>query len=274
MNKMKQMLTILAMLGITCLVFADTAPKAATSKSGIRMVLLPGGTFKMGSDSGREDEKPLHLVTLSPFYMDICEVSQDEFERACGNNPSRFRDRQGPVERTRWTDAAAYCNARSAREGLKPCYDPKTWACDFTADGYRLPTEAEWEYACRAGTAASTFCGDGEREVEKYAWFRGNSGEKVHKVGSKRANPWGLHDMYGNVAEWCNDFYDPGYYQVGAKLNPTGPESGAKRVLRGGSWASRPKYLTSAAREADSPVTADICQGYDTYGFRCVRRAE
>jgi formylglycine-generating enzyme required for sulfatase activity len=247
--------------------------KKITTKTGIKMVLIPGGTFMMGSDKGRDDEKPVHKVKLSPFYMDIYEVTQKSFLDLTGNAPSRFRDKRGPVERVRWTDAVLYCNARSKAEGLEPCYDPNTWKCDFTKNGYRLPTEAEWEYACRAGSTGELFFPGDRKHLTRYAWFRSNSREKVHPVGKKRPNAFGLYDMYGNVLEWCNDNYSKDYYKNSPVENPRGPAKGKKKVLRGGSWASWPKHCRSAERTADDPTTADICQGYDTYGFRCVRNA-
>ncbi len=255
--------------------YANEKPlKTITTGTGIKMALIPGGKFMMGSSSGRKNEQKVHEISIDSFYMDVNEVTQKSFQELTGMNPSKFRNRKGPVERVRWTDAALYCNARSRREGLKPCYNTKTWKCDFTANGYRLPTEAEWEYACRGGTTTGHFFKGGERQLGQYAWYRKNSREKVHPPGSKKPNPFGLNDMYGNVAEWCNDFYDENYYAKSQEKNPRGPDSGKKRVLRGGSWASRAKYCRSSARFSDDPVTADICQGYDTYGFRCVRNAK
>ena len=226
------------------------------------MVLIPGGEFMMG-DAKFKDAKPVK-VKISPFLMDKYEVTQKDFSEITGTNPSNFRGATNPVERIRWNDAARYCNLRSEKEGLKPCYNPETWECDFGADGYRLPTEAEWEYACRAGAA------EDPKKPAAFAWFRANSDEKTHPVGTRKPNAFGLFDMYGNVTEWCNDFYAP---ELKGGQDPVGPASGAKRVLRGGSWQDRPKKLAAAMRFADDPATADICQGYDTYGFRCVRRA-
>ena len=235
----------------------------AVGAGAAEMVLMPGGSFTMGDAKGKADEKP-RQVELSPFYIDKYEVTQKEYSGLTGQNPSRFQADEKPVERVRWTDAALFGNLRSQKEGLKPCYDPETWACDFSADGYRLPTEAEWEYACRAGST------EDPKKPAAFAWFRANSDEKTHPVGTRKPNAFGLFDMYGNVMEWCNDFYAP---ELKGGQDPVGPATGAKRVLRGGSWQDRPKKLAAAMRFADDPATADICQGYDTYGFRCVRRA-
>ncbi len=248
-------------------------PGKIKTATGITIVLIPGGTFQMGDPKGKNDARPVHTVKVDSFYMDATEVTQKSFQALTGLNPSRFRDKKGPVERVRWTDAAIYCNARSRKEGLKPCYDPKTWKCDFSANGYRLPTEAEWEFAARGNTTTDRFFDKQGGNINQYAWHRKNSRDKVHPVGRKKPNPFGLYDIYGNVMEWCNDFYDPEYYGRSPKENPRGPETGKKRVLRGGAWATRPKYCRSGRRYADDPNTADICQGYDTYGFRCVRRA-
>ena len=251
--------------------FASALVAAASLCAG-DMVLIKGGTFAMGSDKGKPDEKPVRTVTVSSFYMDRCEVTQKEYGELMGQNPSRFTDPNGPVERVRWSDCAQFCNARSQKEGLKPCYDPKTWVCDFSANGYRLPTEAEWEYACRAGSTGVLNVPGGIAKLKTAAWTRKNSQEKTHPCGTLKPNKFGLKDMYGNVTEWCNDWYAP--YSGQKEIDPKGPAQGTKRVLRGGSWQDREKNVYSSRRWADDPATADICQGYDTYGFRCVRKAE
>jgi formylglycine-generating enzyme required for sulfatase activity len=177
------------------------------------------------------------------------------------------------VERVRWREAAQFCNLRSAAEGLKPCYDPKTWACDFTADGYRLPTEAEWEYACRGGSTTTYFFGDDAADLKGYAWFKGSADRATHLVGQLRPNPLGLFDMAGNVAEWCNDWYGRDYYGQSPAADPTGPAEGEKKIVRGGGFKAAADDCTSAARNSDEPGFSDACVASDDYGFRCVRRA-
>jgi len=140
---------------------APATPTPFTTQAGVAMVLLPGGTFTMGDKGGEIDEPP-HEVAVGPFYIDVCEVTQQEFERVMGENPSKVKGKKNPVEQVRWSDAVRYCNARSREEGLDPAYDLKTWACRFEASGYRLPTEAEWEYAARAGTTTAYHFGDAE----------------------------------------------------------------------------------------------------------------
>jgi formylglycine-generating enzyme required for sulfatase activity len=258
---------------LTCAeVTLQAAPQIETTPSGIKMVLIKGGAFKMGSAMAPQDANTVHDVNVSDFYMDIHEVTQEDYTKLMDLNPSRFIGDKYPVERIRWTDAARYCNARSQKEGLKPCYDTKSWKCDFSANGYRLPTEAEWEYACRGGTKGEYFFGGGIAKLDLYVWYRDNSREKTHPVATKLANPYGLYDIIGNVAEWCNDYYDNNYYKVSLVDNPKGPEKSNKKVLRGGSWRSRSKYCNVYKRSYDDPATADICQGYDNYGFRCVKK--
>jgi formylglycine-generating enzyme required for sulfatase activity len=263
--------------------------KTITTKTGVQMVLVPGGQFQMGAD-GDEDEKPAHAVRVGAFYIDRTEVTQKSYVSLMGANPSRFKDDPlRPVESLSWLAAVKYCNMRSLKEGLNPCYDLKTLACDFQADGYRLPTEAEWEYACRAGSGGDYSFGADPGALGGYAWFRPNGGQATHPVGLKKLNPWGLCDMYGNVAEWCNDYYSPRAYDEpisqgasqpapagagGVADNPRGPASGDYRVLRGGSWRSGPERCRSAARQGEAPGLADACFGYEAYGFRCVRKAQ
>jgi sulfatase modifying factor 1 len=248
-------------------------PPTITTKGGLEMVLIPAGSFQRVSRGGKEDEKVVHTVTVDAFLMDKYEITQAEFDKLQLPNPSHFKGANLPVEQVTWVQAAVYCNARSKAEGLKPCYNEDTAACDFEADGYRLPTEAEWEYACRAGNDSDYGFGSDIRKLGDYARFADNSGKKTHPVGEKKPNAWGLFDMHGNVAEWCNDVYDKDYYRTSPGENPRGPADGKEYVLRGGSWKSAAETLRSSSRLAESPGFSDACLARDAIGFRCVRRA-
>lgn len=247
------------------------------TKSGIEMVYLPGGEFTMGNNKGNADEGPAHQVKITGFLMDKYEVTQEMFAKVQLPNPSHWNDNpKKPVERVRWRDAKQYCNERSLLEGLKPCYNEKTkdWDCDFEANGYRLPTEGEWEFACRAGTDGPYDFGQSDK-LRQYAWFGENADEKTHPVGQKKPNRWGLYDLYGNVAEWCEDVYSPAYYQESASTDPRGPASpgkDVKRVLRGGSWKGSADMCRVSARQGERTGDTDACFYTDFCGFRCVRR--
>ena len=251
-------------------------PITSFSASGVPMIALPGGEFTMGSERGNEDEAPPHRVRVSAFLMDQFEVTHELFTKAQLPNPSHWQDSpKKPVERVRWRDAKQYCNERSLLEGLQPCYDEKTPELDgnFDANGYRLPTEAEWEYACRAGTTTPYFFGATPAKAGDYAWFDKNAGGHPRPVGEKQPNPWGLLDMTGNVWQWCNDFYAVDYYGKSPAQDPTGPATGQNKVLRGGAWRFSVDNVRSGYRYNEHPGSADVCFGYDIYGFRCVRRA-
>jgi formylglycine-generating enzyme required for sulfatase activity len=248
-----------------------------TTKSGIEMILIPAGSFDMGSQHGPEEEKPAHKVWIESFLMDRHEVTQAEYEQRgqieAFPNPAHFKGADLPVEQVSWPQAARFCNARSRAEGLQPAYNEDTGACDFEADGYRLPTEAEWEYACRAGTNTDYSFGSEARKLGDYAWFTDNAAKKTHPVGQKKPNPWGLFDMHGNVAEWCQDVFDKGYYKSSPEKNPRGPSEGKEYLLRGGSWKSTADALRSAYRIGENPGFSDACLARDAIGFRCVRKA-
>ena len=245
-------------------------PTEITTPSGVNMMLLPAGTFTMGDEDGEVDE-PEHKVAVGPFYIDQYEVTQEEFQRVMGENPSKVKGQKNPVEQIRWSDAVRYCNARSRLEGLEAAYDLDTWTCRFEANGYRLPTEAEWEYAARAGATSAYVFGDEETKLKQHAWYKANAGGKPRPVRQRRPNAWKLYDMHGNVWEWCNDFYKVDYYLESPEKDPRGPVSGEKKVLRGGCWNSNPDACRSAYRYNENPAYTDACFGYDIYGFRCVR---
>ncbi len=248
-----------------------------TTKSGIEMVVIPAGSFEMGNRKGREDERPPHNVWVDSFLLDKHEVTQAEYQKLglidAFPDPSHFKGPDLPVEQVTWPQAARFCNARSRFEGLQPCYNEDTGACDFRANGYRLPTEAEWEYACRAGSDTDYSFGNDARRLADFAWFADNSAKKTHPVGQKKPNPWGLFDMHGNVAEWCHDVYGKDYYQTSPENNPPGPADGKEYVLRGGSWKSAAEVLRSSYRLGESPGFSDACLARDAIGFRCAREA-
>jgi formylglycine-generating enzyme required for sulfatase activity len=247
-------------------ILADTRVGNFTlDQIGIKMVSIPGGTFKMGSTNGYSNEKPVHSVTLSEFEMSATEITQGQYKAVMGMNPSRFTgDDYLPVERVNWGNAVAFCRELSQKTGSE----------------FRLPTEAEWEYACRAGTTTKYHTGNSKSDLARADWYGGNSGKKTHPVGQKTPNAWGLYDMHGNVWEWCADWY--GNYSSGSATNPMGPSSGSDRVARGGSWISDASICRSAFRSGHYPlvqefrvsVSAYVSHEEDSLGFRVVRRPQ
>ena len=211
-------------------------------------VRIEPGTFTMGSptsEEGRFISEVQHSVTITrPFWLGAHEVTQAEWSEVMGSNPSSHKDCAGcPVENVSWDDAAAFGNKRSAKEGLEACYSGSTFK-GLTCTGYRLPTEAEWEYAARAGTTGAR-----HGELDAVAWHSGNSSSQSHPVGQQTANDWGLYDMLGNVYEWCGDGY--GEYPTGSATDPLGPSGFLSRVYRGGSWRSVAGYVRAAGRDGD-----------------------
>ncbi|MGD9202162.1 MAG: SUMF1/EgtB/PvdO family nonheme iron enzyme, partial [Chitinispirillia bacterium] len=235
------------------------------------LIQAKGKSFQMGSSEGRNDEKPVHAVKFTyDFYISKTEVTQREYEELMGENPSEFKGDSLPVEMVSWWDAIKYCNARSRREALASCYDENTGECDFKSNGYRLPTEAEWEYAARGGPKSKGYTYSGSNTIDDVAWYGDFFREKAHPVGEKDPNELGLYDMSGNVWEWCNDWYGLKYYEQckerGTVLNPTGPNEGDYRDLRGGSWFNNAGDCRSAHRFRNPPVL----RSYDA-GFRLAR---
>ena len=235
-----------------------------------KMVRIPGGTFLMGSPQdewGRlNNEGPQRQVTVSSFYIGRFPVTQAEFQEVMGRNPSTFRGPNLPVEQVSWFDAIEFSNRRSIQAGLTPAYtisgNTVTW--NREANGYRLPTEAEWEFACRAGTQTPFNNGTSANEA---GWHAGNSRGRTQAVGQKRPNAWGLYDMHGNVLEWCWDWY--GAYPSEAQINPQGPAWGVGRVYRGGSWRFEANQIRSAFRFRNNPNLR-----LNFIGFRLARNAE
>lgn len=228
---------------------------------------IPAGTFMMGSPESEtysEDDEHQHKVTISsPFYMQTTEVTQGQWKAVMATEPWKGRNhvKEGanyPATYVSWNDAVAYCKKLSEKEG-------KT---------YRLPTEAEWEYACRAGTETRWSFGNDEKMVGDYAWYAHNAwsvGEKyAHQVGLKKPNAFGLYDMHGNVKEWCRDYYGEDYYKQSTEKDPTGPASSSFHVLRGGPWNNfYARNVRSAVR--NSAVAIDSSH---TFGFRLVRELD
>jgi len=276
---------------------------------GMVLIKAQNARFQMGSDEGFPDEQPVHTVSFTyEYWMDTVEVSQGEYHSLMVISYPDYLDPTWqatygagddyPAYSVYWGDAALYCNARSRQDGLDSVYtytsiigvpgclcQLENVVADYSKNGYRLPTEAEWEFACRAGANTDFFWGKDcdpypattadSLEVDSYCvWYRnswecgtGYAGYGTHPVGTKTANAYGLYDMAGNVYEWCNDWY--GSYSSGSATDPTGPSSGTWHAIRGGSWGNYAYYLRSSNRTFS-------CPGYEYYflGFRCVRIAE
>ncbi len=230
---------------------AKSPPKELTVDLGkgvkLEMVLIPAGEFMMGSPDSHKDadaeEKPQHRVRITkPFYLGKYPVTQEQWEAVMGDNPSYFKGPKNPVELVSWEDCQQFLgklNAKSAAGGGK----------------FQLPSEAQWEYACRAGSKTRYCFGDDEKQLREYAWYQGNSDDKTHPVGEKKPNAWGLYDMHGNVWEWCQDWWKDGYYKESPVDDPTGPTEGSGRVFRGGSWHDQARDCQSARRYRHWPVT-------------------
>ncbi len=270
-----------------------------TKNKKMEMVLIKGGTFEMGDvfGDGRKDEKPVHKVTVSDFYMGRYEVTQKEWKEVMGqdSNPSERKGDYLPVECLRWIDAINFCNKKSEMEGLEPCYvfedivesqakaayGTDNTTCNFNANGYRLPTEAEWEYAAREGGKKVRF-GNGENiadplkinflSLERYKKpysIAGKYRARIVEVGSFPPNDFGLYDMSGNVWEWCWDTYKKDYYKESPVNNPKGSANSIERVLRGGSAGSSPEFVRTTYRYHLNAWYSD-----GTLGFRYVRKKD
>jgi formylglycine-generating enzyme required for sulfatase activity len=236
--------------------------KTFTNSIGMEFVLIPAGSFVMGSppdEPGRGDDERQHRVTLTKgFYISVTEVTQGQWHQIIGNDPSLFQDcgADCPVEFVSWNDCQEFVQRLNQREG---------------GNRYRLPTEAEWEYACRAGSITAfangsiteTGCGH-DPNLDIMGWYCGNSGKKPHPVAQKKENAFGVYDMHGNVWEWCQDWYGP--YPSSYVSDPTGPLSGSGRVLRGGGWHEDVEGCRSALRVSRSPESKA-----GTIGFRLAR---
>jgi formylglycine-generating enzyme required for sulfatase activity len=234
---------------------------------GMEFVLIPAGQFMMGADpqftikssdgvSAVGDESPRHLVVISkPFYLGVHEVTQEQWETVMDNNFSHFRGQDMPVENVSWEDVQEFIQRlnREAENGRR----------------YRLPTEAEWEYAARAGSAGAYSFGDDSGMLDAHAWYLDNAEGTTHPVGTRAPNAWGLHDMHGNVWEWVADWYGHDYYADAPGTDPAGPPSGQDRVVRGGGWNIFGDLCRSANRDRGAPDSRT-----DRKGFRLAFTAE
>jgi formylglycine-generating enzyme required for sulfatase activity len=244
------LLLTMLLLVVSTAVAQPALEKTFTNTMGMEFVLIPAGTFMMGSADGDADERPLHQVTISrPFYLGKYEVTQNQWQAIMGNNPSLFRGGANlPVEQVWSTDVEEFIRRLNTKEG---------------GEKYRLPTEAEWEYAARAGSTTAYSFGNDAVQLKEYAWYKENAGEKTHPVGQLKPNAWGLHDMHGNVMEWVKDWYGP--YPAQPVTDPQGPPSGTHRMRRGGAWNNVAAICRSANRYS-APGFRD-----DFLGFRLVR---
>jgi formylglycine-generating enzyme required for sulfatase activity len=256
-------------------VFMCFLPFAVAAQSRItpELIFVQGGTFTMGSpalEHNRYDnEGPEHQVRVSGFYIGKYEVTQKEYQDAMGTNSSEHKGEELPLENITWYEAVAYCNARSLKEGLNPAYaiDGENVSWNRGANGYRLPTEAEWEYAAKGGNNHSAFLYAGNNNADSAGWHSGNSGGKSRPVGTKAANALGLFDMSGNVGEMCWDYH--GAYSSAAQTDPQGAVAGTYRVGRGGCWFYGAQYLRAGFRAYITPAMR-----YSFVGFRLARNAE
>lgn len=234
---------------------AIAQPQVFVNSIGMEFARIPEGSFLMGcgdfTEVCYEDETPRHRVTITkPFYMGKYLVTQKEWLAIIGSNPSSFKGDTLPVDSVSWNDAQAFIVGLNAKEGINK---------------YRLATEAEWEYAARAGTASAFSFGNDESQLGEYGWFDANSGRQTHPVGQLQPNAWGLYDMHGNLWEWVQDYHAEEYYLNSSVEDPTGPETGDYRVKRGGGWISSAWYCRSAHRIRNAPDSR-----YFVNGFRIV----
>jgi formylglycine-generating enzyme required for sulfatase activity len=233
---------------------AKSPPKELTIDLGngvkLEMVLIPAGEFTMGSPEA--DEKPQHRVRITnPFYLGKYLLTREQWEAVMGSSKtSNVKAPKNPVVNVSYVDCQQYLDKLNKRQG-----NP--------ASKFVLPTEAQWEYACRAGSKTRYCFGDDEKQLGEYAWYGANSGDKTHPVGEKKPNAWGLYDMHGNVWEWCQDWYDGGYYAKSPTDDPTGPATGSARVFRGGCWFFPAGGCRSAYRFRGLPGFR-----FDFLGFR------
>ena len=247
------MFGIALLLGLAPLRAADAPAKELSLDLGggvkLDLVLIPAGKFMMGS--AKPGQSPAHEITITqPFYMSKFLVTQAQFQQITGGNPSKYKNsKDNPVETVGWELAQTFCKKAS----------------DHTKSTVTLPTEAQWEYACRAGTTTAFNTGDTDADLEKAGWYSTNAQGTTHPCGSKAPNAWGLYDMHGNVWEWCSDWFGDDYYAKSPAQDPTGPEQGQLRVMRGGALDTPAGCCASAYRYSFEPA-----RKFDNMGFRVV----
>jgi len=292
-------ISIILLISIGLTIYFLTKPNKANNgnsenlnvtKSDDNLILIRGGSFKMGSpesEKQRGEDEILHEVTLSDFYISPYEVTQEEYESIMNENPSELQNDKFPVESITWYEAIEYCNKLSEKENLTPVYkiDGENVTWDRSANGYRLPTEAEWEYIARAGTDTpfntetsispeeSNYYGHYPYGIEENYFSQGKLETKpgeyrqtTVEVDNFKPNKWGIYNAHGNVREWVYDYY--GEYSKDNNENPTGPTSGTLKVVRGGGWNDYAKHMRSAYRTSSVPT-----QGFSNTGFRIARNA-
>lgn len=228
------------------------SPQEAMTDIDSNMVTVQGGEFQMGSLIGDIDEKPVRKVKVKSFMIGKYEVTQSQYTAIMKNNPSNKQKNTLPVYNLTWYDCQEFIKKLNQLAGK---------------NAYRLPTEAEWEYACRAGTTTEFFFGEDKEKLNNYGYFNGNSDNIIRDVGKLKPNPWGLYDMYGNAWEWCNDWY--GNYRKTDTNNPKGPQTGDTKVMRGGCWDSSAPFCRSANRANENPKRED-----NFMGIRLVKNVE
>lgn len=253
MKKFIVLVAVVMLVSVTACMHRPAEKKIVAELGGgvtMEMLLIPAGSFMMGSNDGDSSEKPVHQVTISkPFWMGKTEVTQAQYKQIMGEAPSHFQGLENPVESVSWNDVVVFCKKLTERErqaGRLP-----------EGFEYKLPTGAQWEYACRAGSSTEYCFGDDVGRLDETAWYGDNSDKEAHPVAKKKPNAWGLYDMHGNVWEWCSDWY--GGYLPGSATDPQGADSGTVRVLRGGCMLSLVSCCRSAERLRGAPsVTGSI----------------
>lgn len=232
-------------------------------------VTVATGTFTMGSDDGLVDESPTRVVRVDSFLITAVEVTEELWDSVMSDSALTAAADSLPIAGVSWEQAAQFCNTLSVLSLLDTCYNTSSWACDTSKNGWRLPSEAEWEYACRSGTYARWYSGIHEKrrnDINAISWNRDNANWKLHTVARKDSSRWGLFDMLGNAAEYVGDWYAT--YSTPDTVNPFGPSSGSFRVVRGGSFADGGySYCRASARQRYKPTVSP-----GMVGFRIVRR--